>query len=97
MYSYESNIEFPTDNGYLEYVQTGFEYDAEFFPADPTVGQFGDEYEVTARVEWVNFSGLRLTREQLLVITSKSTVEEIEASVAEQIRDELEAGNLEAA
>ncbi|WP_299949096.1 hypothetical protein [uncultured Ruegeria sp.] len=97
MYSYESNTEFPTDNGYLEYVQTGFDYDTEFFPADPTIGQFGDEYEVTARVEWVNFSGLRLTREQLLIITSKSTVEEIEASVAEQIRNELEAGNLEAA
>lgn len=97
MYSYECKIEFDTDNGELEAVQTGFDYDTEFFPADPTVGQFNDEVEVTSRIEWINLSGLRLTREQLATITSTATVEQIETQVSEQIRDEIEAGELEAA
>ena len=97
MPSYNAEIEFTTDNGDLSGVEAVFDYDCEFFPADSSVGQFRGEWEVTATVSSINFSGLPMTRDQLVTIATTATVDLIEEITAEKIRTEIECGDLVAA
>lgn len=98
---YRTAITLSTSVGEVEDVTCLFRYDAEFVPADASVGQWRDEYQVSGEVVSAFIGDLELPRYmlvQMLTHAGQSGEEEMdrqEGFVREQIATALEAGELD--
>lgn len=91
---YDAAICISTDFGELEEVPAVVDYIADFAPADPSVGEYFDTWDVRAEIVSVNLSGLKLDRSQLIQATTTAETERQETLVAEAIQADLTNGDL---